>query len=99
MTGVHLTQFFRVESPAIFDECDRLMDALVDAEDEHVFDAAVSADAERGVVTVEVAARGVDRYDAEVRALERVRWALVERVGVRVVEVTESREVRELAVA
>lgn len=94
MTGVHLTQFFHVESPTIFEECDRLMEALIDAEDEHVFDAAVSADAERGIVTVEVEAKGIDRYDAEVRALERVRWALVDRVGV---SVSELREIRELA--
>lgn len=97
MNGVQLTQFFRVQNPSIFDECDLLMEALVDAEDEYVFDAAVSADAERGVVIVEVSARGVDAYDAEIRALERVRWALVERVRVELLsELTAERRVSQL---
>lgn len=98
MSDVQLAQTFLVDSLSIFDECDLLMEALVDAEDEHVFDAAVSADAERGVVIVEVTARGIDRYDAEVRALERVRWALIERVRVALVgELASERRVLALA--
>lgn len=100
MNGVQLTQHFRVGSPSIFDECDLLMEALMDAEDEHVFDAAVSADTERGLVIVEVTARGADRYDAEIRALERVRWALIERVRVDLIdELVAERRVAELALA
>lgn len=98
MAVIQLQQFFRVDSDAIFDECDLLMEALVDSEDEHVYDAAVSADAERGVVIVEVVGAGVDSYDAEVRALERIRWALVDCVKVRVSnEVPNSRVVETLA--
>ena len=100
MAEVQIQQYFRVESPEIFDECDLLMEALTDAEDEHVRDAAVSVDAERGLVTVEVVGVGSDRYDAEVRALERIRWALLDRVGVKLSgEVPNSRVVEELALA
>ena len=101
MSSVHVLQAFHVPAgTSIFDECDALMNALVDMEDEAVRDAAVSADAERGVVLVEVTATGADRTEAEIRALVRIHDALTERVGVRVVdEILEDRQVQDLAIA
>lgn len=76
MEHVHLTQYFRTDSPEIFSESERLMEALVNMEDGEVFDSAVSADSGEGVLTVEVVARGVNRTAAEQAALARIRKVL-----------------------
>lgn len=96
MRSIHLTQVFVVRSANIFDQCDALMEALLDAEDELVFDASIGADAEVGRVMVEVVARGEDLTAAEINGLKRVHDALTQQVGVTVSEVPELREVEEL---
>lgn len=75
---VHLTHFFSTTSPRILDQCDLLMDELLDREeaDPSVRDAAVSADAVTGVVEVEVIAEGQDERDAEQAAVTRIRAAV-----------------------
>lgn len=99
MNSISLRQVFLVDSPRIFEQCDALMDFLIDTEDALVYDAAVAADAERGVVEVEVSATGVTQYDAEMLALERVHRGLTEHVGVAVTELSDQRRVAELALA
>lgn len=98
MEWVQVTGFFRVDSPDVFKQCDLLMEALVDGEDEHVFDAAISVDTSLGIVTVEVTACGADAADAASKASERVRRALTENVGVPVLEAEPAR-VEQLALA
>lgn len=78
MSTVHLTQIFATGSPAIFEECDRLMQELLDREqaDATVRDASVAADAGIGIVEVEVVADGDSRDDAEQAAVSRIRAAV-----------------------
>ncbi len=78
MTTVHLTHFFSTQSPAVFDECDRIMAELMRREggDDTVRDAAVSADAEHGIVEVEVVSDGTDEQDAVQAAVARIRAAV-----------------------
>ncbi|WP_346007313.1 hypothetical protein [Janibacter terrae] len=75
---VHLTHFFSTTSASVFDECDRIMAELVRREDTDgtVRDAAVSADAEHGIVEVEVVSDGVDEQDAVHAAVARIRAAV-----------------------
>lgn len=75
---VHVTHFFSTTSQSILDECDLLMEELVEREeaDPSVRDAAVSVDAEAGVVEVEVLADGDDERDAEQAAIARIRAAV-----------------------
>lgn len=77
-TTVHVTHFFNTASPAILDQCDLLMDALLDREeiDSTVRDAAVSADANTGTVEVEVIAEGDSASAAEFAAVSRIRDAV-----------------------
>jgi len=62
----HLTEQFSTAADAvIFEQSDRLMEALVDLEDTLAHSASVSADAGRGLVLVEVYAEGADIDEAD----------------------------------
>lgn len=78
MATVHVTQYFSTTSPDIFDECDALMDALIDREDQdsRVRDASVAADAGLGMVEVQVIADGDTQREAMGAALARIHDAV-----------------------
>lgn len=78
MATVHVTQYFSTTSPAVFDECDRLMDTLVDLEDQdpRVRDASVAADSALGMVEVQVVADGGTQQAATDAALARIHDAV-----------------------
>lgn len=99
MAEYHLVQVFRVPAvPAVFDQCDRLMEALMDAEDDAVRDAAVSADAERGLAIVEVTTSAEDRIKAEIAGLDRIHEAM-QQARIPINEMVERREMGELVAA
>lgn len=79
MATVHVTQYFSTASPAlIFDQCDALMTALIDREDQdpRIRDASVAADARLGLVEVTVVADGETQEAAAQAALIRVHDAV-----------------------
>ncbi|APH01679.1 hypothetical protein IGS73_10570 [Janibacter indicus] len=84
-TTVHVTHFFTTASPHVLDECDLLMDELMELEeaDSSVRDAAVSADSDQGIVEVEVLADGYDESDAQRAAVARIRAAVARVVPLR----------------
>lgn len=92
---VHLTQYFTGpnDPEVMFADCDRLMDALVDLQDDAVTDPAVSADATVSHVTVEVRSSAEDNAQAERQAVARIQAAF-DRAGLRTVEeLTDQRQV------
>lgn len=81
--SVHLTQLFAVNNATperLFDEADRIMDALLDMEDADstITDSTVSVDAGRGEVAVELylARSDCDHDEASLKMQARIREAL-----------------------
>ncbi len=99
MPNYHLAQTFLVpQSPDTFEQCDMLMDQLMDMEDGTVCDAAVSADTERRIVTIEVSISAPDEASAEFFGTGRVREAM-QHAGIPIAEIRERREMDELVAA
>jgi hypothetical protein len=92
MAEYHLVQVFHVpDSAQLFDQCDALMGQLMDMEDESVRDAAVSADVERRLATVEVTTSGHDEVAAEFHGLKRIHEAMLS-AGIPIHELKDRRE-------
>jgi len=71
------TEFFTAPADrAVIEQCDRLMEALVDLEDDYVHSSAVSADIGQGLVLVEVYISADDMDEASAAAHNRVQQAL-----------------------